>query len=62
MKVLSDSFQVDPDPTDRRLQEEVKRQIECKFERQCREIKEIEIKRSPVRLNPLAEALKGIGI
>ncbi len=63
MKVLSDQFQVDPDPTEDRRSREQARRIECKFERQKREIEPIIIKRSPVAINPLRDILeKGIGV
>lgn len=62
MRMLDDKFALEVETTSQRTANEQKRRIECKFEAQCRDIKSIVIKREPVIINPVADALKGLSI
>lgn len=62
MKSLPDNFVVDPESTPNRKSHESSRLIEVKFEQQCREVVGLRVKREEVKLNPLAEALKGLRV
>lgn len=62
MKVLPRDFEVEALPAAEREAERQKRLIECKFDQQCQQIKDIVIRRERIALNPLYDAIRIAGI